>query len=496
MLVALGFLIAALFVLVLMPLYRARTVRLTERRIKQSMPLTEAEIKADKDRLRADYAIKVHKLEAKVEQATLSSARQQIELNRRDAAISDLEGKIATLKSSLEEHENARRVLEQTITDRFPRVEHRLNEAKKLLFQRDREIQSLSETAARQAKALEEATQINTQQRDENLRLNNALLSRTSRTRDGLVDAKFDAEVALRNELEGLRAKNREQAALLARLQSAAGAAASTEAGAVNGAALATAAGSAPAASSEVIELHGKLAEAEAALRSLRSEASASQSGKAELEAQLRRLRAKTEDQAAEVAKLSAALKAYETAEADERSVSIKDSRIGMKAKLQSLQAENETQASTIQKMRGEIAAANERLARQAAHFMDEMRRIGAGTLPASGQPRKPAAAEAARRPLSERIVEPRPAARATLAAGATETRDQARVSGFLRALGGGAGASSPPDPEVADRGEKTAAPHAADPVAGEGKAATREEPRQPRKGRLLDRISTVAKSS
>ena len=120
---------------------------------------------------------------------------------------------------SLEEHENARRVLEQTIMDRLPKVEHRLAEARKLLFQRDREIVALSQGSEKQSRALEEATQINTQQTDEIHRLKAALNTRAARNREGLGDPRFDGEVALRTEIEVLRSKTRNQAAMIARLQ-------------------------------------------------------------------------------------------------------------------------------------------------------------------------------------------------------------------------------------------------------------------------------------
>jgi hypothetical protein len=56
MLVGLGFLVAALFAVLIAPAYRRRTVRLTTAALKRSLPLTEAEMRADKDRLRADHA--------------------------------------------------------------------------------------------------------------------------------------------------------------------------------------------------------------------------------------------------------------------------------------------------------------------------------------------------------------------------------------------------------------------------------------------------------
>ena len=157
MLVALGFLAASLLGLLLASAFWSRAVRLTTMRIKQSMPVSEPEIKADRDRLRAEYAIKVHKLETQLDQAKLERARQLIEINRRDASISALETDVVAVRADLEENQNARRVLEQTVADRLPKVEARLAEAKRLLFNRDREIAELTQGAKRHKEALEEA---------------------------------------------------------------------------------------------------------------------------------------------------------------------------------------------------------------------------------------------------------------------------------------------------------------------------------------------------
>ena len=59
-------------------------MRLTTARIKQSMPVSEPEMKADRDRLRAEYAIKVHKLETQLDQAKLERARQLIAIAHPD----------------------------------------------------------------------------------------------------------------------------------------------------------------------------------------------------------------------------------------------------------------------------------------------------------------------------------------------------------------------------------------------------------------------------
>ncbi len=399
MLISLGFLGATLLGLVIGPAYRRRIARLTRDQIKQAMPLTEAEIRADKDRLRADYAIVIHDLNTKLEKRTLDVSRQRVEINRRDAAISGLEGEVAGMRTSLEEHENARRVLEHTIMDRLPKVEQRLAEARKLLMQRDREIAKLSSSAVKQAEALEEATQINTQNRDEIHRLNAALATRAARSREGMGDRRFDGEVALRSEIEALRAKTRDQAALITRLQgllertggaltgASIGGSKSLAAGALKSSA-ASENGSDKSSSplgvfraeDEIARLQQDLSEAEATLRSVQSTAEESDVDRDTLENELRVVKAQNEDQIAEIAKLKAALGAYRVAEASEKA--IPGSKVAMKARILELTALSEEHSSTIGRLRAEVAASNEKLARQAMHFTNEMRRLGAGSMP------------------------------------------------------------------------------------------------------------------
>src|SRR5262245_31730695 len=219
MLVALGFLAASLLALLLASAIWSRAVRLTTKRLKAALPVSEPEIKADIDRLRAAFAIRVHKLETQLEQAKLERARQLIEINRRDASISALETDVVTIKSELDENLNARRVLEQTVTDRLPKVEARLAEAKRLLLNRDQEIAELAQGAKRQRAALDEASSINAQRTAEIERLSGALAAKGVRRRrpDGTPEP--ESETALQAEAEALRTKAREQAVLIDRLQ-------------------------------------------------------------------------------------------------------------------------------------------------------------------------------------------------------------------------------------------------------------------------------------
>lgn len=497
MLVALGFLLASLLGLLVASAFWTRAVRLTTSRIKQSMPVSEPEIKADRDRLKAEYAIKVHKLETGLEQAKLERARQFIEINRRDASISTLETEFVQIKADLEENQNARRVLEQTVADRLPRVEARLAEAKRLLFNRDREIAELTTGARRHKVALEQASSITAQQNAQIERLNTALTTRGGRGRGGPGDPRFEGELALRTEIETLRAKTREQATLIDRLQRRLG----------HGYVLQAPVRPAEAgqADGEIQRLRQNLSEAEGALASVRSATSESDAARIAFEGEIRALKAHSDDQSGEIARLKAALAAFE--QYDEKAGGLRDSKVALKARLGSAQAHSDQQAATIGRLRAELAATHERLARQAAHFMDEMRRIGGGAATAAGQARRLAARAAnPRSSLAERVAHVRPAASAESLRTAPPTGEPRRLESTPvptdkresnghdaagKDAGPTAGNGRPAEATPADKtDEKTAKPL----LAAEMPKAP-EIPVQRRRPRLLDRLTGLAKS-
>jgi hypothetical protein len=479
MLVALGFLIASLLALLLASAFWSRAVRLTTRRLKQSMPVSEPEIRADLDRLRANYAIKVHKLETQLDQGKIERARQLIEINRRDASISALETDVVAIKSELDENANARRVLEQTVADRLPKVEARLTEAKRLLFNRDREISELAKGAKRHRAALDEATSINAQRSAEIERLSSALATKGGRKRRADGEAAGQDEVALRAESEALRTKTREQAMLIDRLQRRLGEGYVVAAPPAGGMMV-----SPPdTADSQMDRLRESLADAEAVLNLARTGAPLEETGRLERERELSALKARTEDQAGEIARLKAALDAFEKTQ--DGDAGLKNSRIALKARAGSAEAQAERQAATISRLRAELAAAHERLARQAAHYMDEMRRIGTGTQPAPGQTRRSGRADSRRRP-AERVAQApnrNPDASGPAAAPA-QTGERAGSAENGAGAGNGSRGSDATLAQTA-----TAAP----PTVAASQAAALPQGR--RKVRLLDRITGLGKS-
>ena len=64
---ALGLATAGLLAFMVAPLVWRRAVRLTRARIEHAVPLTLSEIKADKDQLRAEFAMSARRLEMNVE---------------------------------------------------------------------------------------------------------------------------------------------------------------------------------------------------------------------------------------------------------------------------------------------------------------------------------------------------------------------------------------------------------------------------------------------
>lgn len=531
MLVALGFLIAGLLGLLIGSALWSRAVRLTTRRIKASLPVSESEIVADRDRLRADFAIRVHKLESALERAKLERARQFIEVNKRDARVASLETIVGDLQAELEEHINARRVLEQTVSDRLPRVEARLSEAKRLLFNRDREIAELTAGARRHKLALEEASTLTQRQSLQIEKLSSELSGRGRKPAKGAKGGKDDVkhdivpaapagsdsaalpgarqepageELALRSELESLRARLREQDVLIDRLK------AQHDEAMLEKRAMAAANEASVRDSAEIDSLKKKLAAAEEALSAVRSASSEADAARIAFEGEIQALKARSDDQTAEIAKLSAELETYKRLEGADASV--KDSKTVLKARLGSAQAQSDQQAATIGRLRAELAESHDRLARQAQHFIDEMRRIKQGQVSNATDAARARSLRLADESLAERVAHVRPLLpasrerrvqvqelasqikRAQVAASQSVERAEADMqpTGDAEA-GAGGGQETSTEVDAGGGTEKsTAIPSTAQSAAELPKAAPIVSER--RRPRLLDRLSGLAK--
>jgi len=90
MYIVIGFLLGALVGMIVIPLVHDRAVRLTIRRLEAAIPLTMEEIQADKDGLRAEFAMSTRRFEVNNEKLKKKNASLLIQLGKRDEIINRL----------------------------------------------------------------------------------------------------------------------------------------------------------------------------------------------------------------------------------------------------------------------------------------------------------------------------------------------------------------------------------------------------------------------
>jgi len=142
-----GFLVAALVGLVVVPLVHARAVRLTMRRLEAAAPLSMAEIQADKDQLRAEFAMSTRRLEMSVEELKTKSTSQLAELGKKGDAINrlkvELGEKTATIFALEARDKNLRDQLRAT-EEEFLVKTSAMHEAQRALSDKEADLANLT----------------------------------------------------------------------------------------------------------------------------------------------------------------------------------------------------------------------------------------------------------------------------------------------------------------------------------------------------------------
>jgi chromosome segregation ATPase len=142
-----GFLIASLFGLVFIPLVHNRAVRLTMRRLEATTPLSMAEIQADKDQLRAEFAMSTRRLELTIEQLKAKTTSQLAELGKKTGSINrlkvELGEKTATILS-LEAREKGLKEQLRAAEGDFATKTRTLHDAEQVLADKQAELARLA----------------------------------------------------------------------------------------------------------------------------------------------------------------------------------------------------------------------------------------------------------------------------------------------------------------------------------------------------------------
>ncbi len=94
-----GFFLALFLGVLVYPAFRNRTVRLTERRLMAELPQSMEEIRADRDSVRAEYALSMRQLEIKMEKLEEEAVARKLLLENR-------EGEIRTLRTDIRQKQD------------------------------------------------------------------------------------------------------------------------------------------------------------------------------------------------------------------------------------------------------------------------------------------------------------------------------------------------------------------------------------------------------
>lgn len=275
---ALGFLVSAVLALMILPQVWKRAVRLTTKRIEAATPITLAEFRADKDQLRAEFALSTRRLEMTVETLRRRLAQQLNDANRKTTDL-------AAARTEREAHAQIVRELEARESEARKRVlelEKEGADTAQRLRMRDREYAD----KLAQLEALRDALQ---NSRPAHFVLNGKALS-------GIYNTDIEALLgALATERARAEFLDNQARALISQLESTEGKGA--------GAAVAEAreavrdqADAAAKASNELIAAEARIADAENRLNSLLSETASNGNGllladKLKLDDQVERLK-------------------------------------------------------------------------------------------------------------------------------------------------------------------------------------------------------------
>jgi chromosome segregation ATPase len=141
-----GFLVAALLGLLFIPLVHNRAVRLTMRRLEAATPLSIAEIRADKDQLRAEFAMSTRRLEMSVAQMKTRTTSQLADLGKKTDAINQLKKELGEKSATifaLEARDKTLREQLRATEEEFGIKTGSLREAERTLADKEAELVKL-----------------------------------------------------------------------------------------------------------------------------------------------------------------------------------------------------------------------------------------------------------------------------------------------------------------------------------------------------------------
>jgi len=142
-----GFLVASLLGLILVPLVHNRATRLAVKRLEAATPISMAEIQADKDQLRAEFAMSTRRLELSVDQLKSRTTGQLADLGRKTDAVNRLKselGEKSTAMLGLEAREKSLRDQIRASEEELSVKTRSMHEAMRTLSDKEGELSKLT----------------------------------------------------------------------------------------------------------------------------------------------------------------------------------------------------------------------------------------------------------------------------------------------------------------------------------------------------------------
>jgi chromosome segregation ATPase len=141
-----GFLVSALLGLLFIPAVHNRAVRLTMKRLEASTPLSITEIRADKDQLRAEFAMSTRRLEMRIEKLKAQTTTQLADLGKKTDIINQFKKELAEKKVTNVALEARDRTLRDQLraSEKDNQIKSRaLSEAERVLAEKEAELTKL-----------------------------------------------------------------------------------------------------------------------------------------------------------------------------------------------------------------------------------------------------------------------------------------------------------------------------------------------------------------
>jgi chromosome segregation ATPase len=141
-----GFLVSALIGLLFIPAVHNRAVRLTVKRLEGSTPLSITEIRADKDQLRAEFAMSARRLEMRIEKLKAQTTTQLADLGKKTDIINQLKKELAEKNGTNVALEARDKTLRDQLraSEKDNQIKSRaLSEAERVLAEKEAELTKL-----------------------------------------------------------------------------------------------------------------------------------------------------------------------------------------------------------------------------------------------------------------------------------------------------------------------------------------------------------------